>query len=387
VRRTQAGVAVLVGALVVAGAGCEPAASPWRSELLSINAAGTNSGNRESGRPVFSPDGTKVAFYSAASDLGPTDNNGATDIYIRDLDTGLTTLLTTNAAGTQAANAQSYWPVFSPDGTKVAFQSDASDLGPIDTNGTTDVYVRDLATGATTLVSVDATGTSGGNDLSVVPVFSPDGTKIAFTSRANDLGPQDTYREGWDDTDIYVRDLIAGTTTLVSADASGTDSGNLESGEPVFSPGSDKIAFVSRASDLGPPDTNAHHDLYLRDLATETTSLVSVNASGTDGGDWSSWARPAFSPDGSRLYFASSARDLVATPDANGISQDIFVRDLTAGTTTLLTTNAAGTSSASTGSASPIPIPTATSSHSSATPTTWAPPTPTAPATSTCGTC
>ncbi len=348
-RTRRAGAVALVGALVVgAGAGCEAPPSPWRHDLLSVNAVGTNGGNRPSRGPVFSPDGTKVAFSSAASDLGPTDTNNTSDIYIRDLSTGATTLLSMNAAGTGAGNQQSAAPVFSPDGTKVAFTSDASDLVPHDANETTDVFVRDLATDATTLVSVDATGSSGGNDFSSGAAFSPDGTKIAFSSRADDLGPQDTYRDGWEDLDVYVRDLSAGATTLVSVDETGTDSGNRESGEPVFSPDGTSVAFVSSASDLVPDDTNGSQDLFLRDLVSGTTTRVSVDAEGADADGWTS-GHPRFSPDGSRLYFRSIATDLVTIPDAN-VGQDIFVRDLTTGTTTLITTNSPGTATGNAGS-------------------------------------
>ena len=351
--RTRAGVAALCVALVAVGAGCEPTPSPWRSELLSVNAAGTDNGNDGAGRPVFSPDGTKVAFDSWSSDLVAGDTNGAGDVFVRDLTTDVTTLVSRSADGTRSANASSYLPVFSPDGTAIAFQSDASDLGPADTNGVTDVYVHDLITGVTTLVSVDATGTSGGNAASVVPVFSPDGTQVAFTSFADDLGPQDSWRNGWGEGDVYLRDLVGRSTALVSANADGTDSGNLPSGNPGFSPDGDTIAFVSQAGDLGPTDTNGGDDIYLRDLTTSTTSLASVNASGTDAGDRATWTRPVFSPDGARIYFDSTAGDLVVTPDADDSSGDVFERDLTAGTTTLISTNSAGTSTADSWSSSP----------------------------------
>jgi Tol biopolymer transport system component len=91
---------------------------------VSVNAAGTQTGSYSGGssNPVFSPDGTKVAFQSAAPDLVVTaDANFRPDVFVRDLTTGVTTLISTNAAGTQAANGASGSPVFSPDGTKVAY--------------------------------------------------------------------------------------------------------------------------------------------------------------------------------------------------------------------------------------------------------------------------
>jgi Tol biopolymer transport system component len=83
----------------------------------------------------------------------------------------------------------------------VAFVTDAGNLGPADGNGLSDVYVKDLTTGATILVSANAAGTSGGNGESRAPVFSPDGTKVAFTSDAGDLGPDDAGSQ----PDLYLR--------------------------------------------------------------------------------------------------------------------------------------------------------------------------------------
>jgi Tol biopolymer transport system component len=349
--RRRAGVAVLCAALVAVAAGCKPPPSPWRSNLVSINGAGTQAGNRASVGPVFSPDGTKLAFTSFASDLGPTDTNGTSDIYLRDLTTGATTLLSANAAGTQAANASSSTPVFSPDGTKVAFVSEATDLGPTDANTAPDIYVRDLVTGTTTLASVGEDATGLGNAASSSPAFSPDGTRVAFRS-ASSLVPEDVPRDGAVGTDIYVRDLSAGTTTLVSITPSGT-SGNGDVGSPVFSPDGSTIAFVTTASDLGPTDTNGFEDIYVRDINAGTTNLVSGNAAGTDAGNGLTIFIPVFSPDGNSIYFHSDANDLVALPDANQGS-DIFVRDLRTDTTTLISTNASGTASANGGSILPM---------------------------------
>jgi Tol biopolymer transport system component len=146
-----------------------------------------------------------VAFTSAADDLGPADTNAARDVYLRDLSSGTTTLVSVNATGRDSGNGGSYAAELSPDGTKIAFDSQANDLGPIDTldgpggifGGSTDIYVRDLVHQSTTLVSANADGTDSGNSDSFLPVFSPDGQHIVFRSEASNLGPTDHDRPGY----------------------------------------------------------------------------------------------------------------------------------------------------------------------------------------------
>jgi Tol biopolymer transport system component len=361
--------------------------------LVSTNAAGTNGGNGWSRGASFSPDGTKVLFTSNASDLGPPDTNRTTDVYVRDLVAGTTTLVSMNADGNDSGKGMSLEPVFSPSGTEVLFLSTADDLGPTDTNGAGDLYIRDLVTGTTRLVTADATGTAAGDagvglqrpgfsaDGSLVafaspasdlvagdgngrndafvrdlrtgtttlvsaaagpgdgggssadgnsadPVLTPDGTKVAFVSTASNLGPADSPRASSDaDGDVYLRDLASGTTTLLSANAAGDDSGEAPSFGPVISPDGTKVAFGSEAGDLGPTDTNGDSDLYLHDLVTGTTSLVSAAAGGRDTADGRSlYNRPAFSPDSSRLAFESEASGFGPT-DTNG-ARDIYLAEL-----------------------------------------------------------
>ena len=315
--------------------------------LVSINAAGTDSGNNMSRHPAFSADGRLVAFESRASDLGPTDTDNALDVYVRNLQTGTTTLVSVNAAGTDSGNNISRNPVISTDGRFVAFESLAGDLGPTDTNLLQDIYVRNLQTGTTTLVSVNAAGTNGGNNTSSDPMFSTDGQLVVFESEASDLGPTDTNGT----EDIYVRDLQAGTMTLVSVNMAGTDSGNNFSRNPMFSADGGLVAFESAANDLELTDTNFFQDIYVRDLQTGTTTLVSVNATGTNGGSSNS-ASPAISADGRLVAFESTANDL-GPADTNG-AQDVFVRDLQTGTTTLVSVNAAGTNGGNATSFDPV---------------------------------
>ena len=142
---------------------------------VSTDAAGVQ-GNGASFRPVFSPDGSKVAFYSEASNLVAGDTNNSGDVFVKDLATGAITRVSTNAAGDQG-NGYSMSPSFSADGSKIAFGSTAANLVPGDNNFVSDVFVKDLVTGAIVRVG----GTHVG-DPSYTPVLSADGSKVLFYS-------------------------------------------------------------------------------------------------------------------------------------------------------------------------------------------------------------
>ncbi|MFG1222317.1 TolB family protein [Xanthobacter wiegelii] len=297
---------------------------------ISTDASGAQA-NGSSYRPVFSPDGTKVAFYSYGSNLVPGDTNGANDIFVKDLTTRVITLVSTDGTDAQG-NSSSYGPVFSPDGTKVAFYSLASNLVPNDTNGAIDIFVKDLLSGETIRIATNATGAQG-NDYSYQAVFSPDGTKVAFYSYASNLVAGDTNNNA----DIFIKDLNSGAVTLVSTDAAAIQ-GNSSSYTPVFSPDGTKVAFTSVATNLVPGDTNGIVDVFVKDLTTGMVTLVTADATGVQA-DSDSYS-PQFSPDGTKLAFYSYATNLV--PGDTNNTPDVFVKDLTTGIVTRLSTDAAG---------------------------------------------
>ncbi|MDS4012184.1 MAG: M10 family metallopeptidase C-terminal domain-containing protein [Defluviicoccus sp.] len=233
--------------------------------FVSTNAAGEH-GNGFSADPAFSPDGTKVAFRSSASNLVPGDTNENSDIFVKTLAAGAISLVSTAANGTQG-NGGSYDPIFSPDGTKMAFRSDASNLVPGDSNGSPDIFIKTLATGAIARISTDAAGAQA-NGGSGELVFSPDGTKVAFRSDASNLVAGDTNNRA----DIFVKVLATGAIERISTDAMGVQ-GNGSSYEPVFSPDGTKVAFRSDASNFVAGDTNGAPDIFVVTLATPPTTV------------------------------------------------------------------------------------------------------------------
>jgi Tol biopolymer transport system component len=314
------------------------------TSLVSINSAGTASGNGDSGSPVISADGRFVAFVSIASDLVTNDLNGVVrDVFVRDLQAGTTSLVSINRAGTGSGNKQSFAPSLSFDGQVVAFMSYASNLVANDTNGAVrDVFVRDLQADTTSLISIKSAGTGSGNGTSgsdeSSPVISPDGQKVLFESQASDLVSQgDT--NGF--SDVFLRNRTTNATLLVSVNRFNTRTGNGRSYEPVMSDLGRFIAFTSDATDLVTNDHNgaSGHDVYVRDTVAGTTRLVSVALTGAASLSGPS-NEPTISADGHRIAFTSMALDLVPQANSNTYPK-IYVRDIAANKTTFVNGEAA----------------------------------------------
>jgi hypothetical protein len=298
--------------------------------LVSINQAGTASGDEPSSAPVMSPDGRYIAFQSRASDLTSNpDPNWTWNVFLRDMTAGTTTLVSVNTAGATGNNWSGNYHI-TPDGRYVVFQSDATDLVSNATNGLMEIYVRDLVKGTTTLVSVNSAGTGAGNGASQNANITPDGRYVVFESSASNLVPNDTSTA----TNVFVRDLVNGTTTLVSMNQAGTGPGNAAAQDPSITSDGRYVAFDSSASDLVSNDTNAAADVFVRDLVAGTTTLVSVNTAGTASGNGAS-QYPIISPDGRHVVFASTATNLVSGI-VNGTYENMFLRDLVSGSTILL---------------------------------------------------
>jgi len=290
---------------------------------------------------VLSADGTKLAFVSEARNFGLPDTNGASDVFVRDLATGQITLVSVNRLGTNSGNGMSDNPIISADGTKVAFTSYATNLQAVPVTGDRHIYVRDLVAGTTTLASVDASGATGGQGYSGIGAgfdFSADGTKVAFVSDRGLVPHQGSPAI----IALHLRDLVAGTTTLVSIDHTGTRYANGPTFDPTFSPDGSALAFTSLASDLvagGRPGS-----LYVRDLVAGTASSVTPGASDIAEG-------VGFSAHGTRLVFATPAG--LGPADTNGRA-DVYVHDRVAGTTALVSVRQDGADSGNAGSVDPV---------------------------------
>ncbi len=253
--------------------------------------------------PQFSADGRFLIFASHAPNLTTNENyQGFLNIYSRETSSGQITLLSVRGAGDRPGNNSSASPSVSSNGQFVAFESDASDLVPGDTNGFKDVFLRDTLSGTTTLVSVDASGLGGGNGVSSNPTISPDGRYILFESSAENLVPDDTNRIA----DLFLRDRLMGTTTLISVGAQGPPGSPfgsfIHSGSASMSADGTRVVFVSTATNLVLGVGSSLGEVYVRDLTTGRTSWASSNSVAIASGPWRSF-NPVITPDGHYIAF------------------------------------------------------------------------------------
>ena len=284
--------------------------------LISVDSLGVQGNSASGWYSSISADGRYVAFESVASNLVSGDTNFAQDIFVRDTLNNTTSRISVDSSGAQGNNT-SYAPSISSDGRYVAFESIATNLVSGDTNGMSDVFVRDTVNNTTSRVSVDSSGAEG-NNISYSPSISGDGHYVAFESAATNLVSGDTNGK----RDIFVRDTLNNTTSRVSVDSNGVQ-GNDSSDHPSISSDGSYVAFESSATNLVKGDT-ATLDIFIYDTQTSITTRASVNnLSGVQGNGSSD--NPSISSDGSYVAFESSATNLVSVDTNN--DWDIFVHE------------------------------------------------------------
>ena len=191
-----------------------------------------------------------LRFGRYADNLVAGDKNGQSDVFVRDRLTGATSRVSVSSAGAQGNNLGSFETVISADGRYVAFRSFSDNLVASDTNGETDIFVRDRLTGSTSRVSVSSAGVQG-NNSSEIGSISADGRYVTFSSLANNLVSWDT--NGWYDS--FVRDRVTGTTTLVSVSSAGVQGNGFGSSEPTISADGRYVAFIRRIPTTWSPGT------------------------------------------------------------------------------------------------------------------------------------
>lgn len=277
-----------------------------------------------------SPDGRYVVFDSMASNLVPGDNNRQRDVFIRDRSLGTIERVSVGHAGIESPYL-SRIPSVSDDGRYVSFET----FGPLLPGSSVhvfQVYRRDRVNGVTELVSASSSGVAG-NSLSSRSSLSADGRYVLFYSRANNLVAGDNNGV----QDVFLKDMQTGALETISLAPSGVR-GNGDSFEAAMSSDARFISFTSMATNLTGSTVARQRHVYLRDRQTSTTRLLSKSSTGSLAN------QPVFSPalsdDGRYIVFYSKASNL--TSGTSGSKVQVFLHDVENSTTVLLSRNAAG---------------------------------------------
>lgn len=299
--------------------------------LVQLNRSASGAaGNALVQNAVLSPDGARVAFWSRASNLASGIDDGNWHLFIKSIANGEVIGMDRAADGSLSNDTDSSFTLraidWSPDGNAILFSSFATNLVPsmqaeLDASGGGPyLYVKSLEDNNILFVARRVTDAR----------WSPDSSKIVFVSDfyENTIGPSIFY---W----------AVGSTNFfaINSTASGVvPAGASTSARPVWAPDSIRIAFVSDSNGLVTNDTNGVADVFIKNITTDAIARVSVSPVGAQANADSDW--PAWSPDGALLAFDSAASNLVDS-DQNP-DRDVFVKNLSSGGVSLISTQANG---------------------------------------------
>ena len=307
--------------------------------------------DRGASSSTISDNGARVVFASTSANLADDDSDGLLhkDLFLREIGPDVTTNVSRSSAGVaqDASGSAGFYQSLSGDGTMLAFYSDADNLSTDDTDGSADVFVKNLTTGALVLAS-RASGAAGApsNGSSGLSELSGNGTRVAFATSATNLGGSPAQAQ------LYVRDLLSHATILVSADNAGNpgDASSASSGDQLqISGDGDRVAFGSPANLPGGGGDGGQYDVFVRDLSAGTTELA---ARGSDGTPASSSAFTAISADGENVAFNT---DTPLVADDTDTAGDLYLRRLGPGGDPTPTPTATPTATATATSPPPAP--------------------------------
>jgi len=245
----------------------------------------------------------------------PGDTNGASDVFVRDRQGGETFRVSVSSTGIEG-DSYSADADMSGDGRLITFESAATNLVAGDDNSAADVFLHDRLTGETSLVSAGSLGESG-DDSSNDPAISTDGSWVVYDSYATNLLAGDLNAA----RDVFLYDVQTRQTSLVSVNDAG-EQGDDDSGEAQLSRDGRYVAYQSRATNLVRGDTNGEEDIFVHDHLTGEVRRVSVGSPGQQADD--SCEEADLSPEGRWVVFRSYS-DTILDGDTNG-EGDIFLR-------------------------------------------------------------
>jgi flagellin-like hook-associated protein FlgL len=287
-------------------------------------------GNSATNSIAISDDGNYAAFYSTATNLVIGDANVQNDVFIRNIQAGTTELVSVSSAGVQS-NGQSDGESISADGRYVVFRSDGTNLVAGDANGVSDIFLRDTVAGTTTLISKSSSGVIG-NGLSQEAKISADGRFVVYQSSSTNLVSDDTNGM----IDIFKYEIATGTTTRVSVDENGQEVYSYNALNASVSADGRYVSYSSGGS-FDSQLTGGLMNIWRKDTETgEVVRVTKVDLSISNGAS----DRSLISADGQFVTYYSSATNLVSN-DTNGY-RDVFVTDVASGVSRIASRSDAG---------------------------------------------
>jgi len=295
-------------------------------EAVAVPPNGLNTGNGSTAFSSMTPDGRWLAFTSSIDDLVTNDSNGHTDVFLKDLQTGAIRLASVSRSGYYSANADSGFPILTPDRRYLSFLSYTTDLVTnVIPASAAQVYVQDLLSGEIRLASITPAGAGADTGLPlsfnyIIMGLSTNGRVVAFLNDGQVLAKGRP--------NLFVRNLQTETTTLVTTKYDDSGPCNGDTYEAFLSADGRFLAFSSSGSDIVAGFGNSFSQVYVRDLSQGGTIPISTRQPdhGPGGGPSGS---PLLIANARYLVFQSSANDLVSGDD--NTYSDIFVRDLESG--------------------------------------------------------
>lgn len=295
-------------------------------ELISRdgNATTVSEGDGVSSDPAISADGRFVAYVSQSTNL-VTGVSGQ-QVYLRDRQTGQTTLVSKNSSGATSDGGVNSSPAMSGDGRYIAFVSNGTNL--VTGVSGQQIYLHDRVIGATSLISKDnSVAPVPGNGTSVTPAINADGRYVVFASASTNLGAAGGNQQ------IYIHDRLTGangSTSLISKD-SGAAAGNGNSSTPSVSGDGRYVTFASLATNL--LASVSGQQIYLHDRntgANGTNSVISHDNNGTPVQGNGASSLPSISSDGQVVAFVSLATNLLSPAPAVA-GQQVYSHDRSTG--------------------------------------------------------
>lgn len=296
------------------------------TELVSIGTDGCFA-NGESSFPDVSSNGQYVVYMSKGTNLAPDGNGGQQDIFVKDMTSGATTIVNKAPNGGAASGGSSSRPDLNDSGSLVAYSSTATNLVGGDNNGQEDCFVADRNGSNTRLASLGVNNQQL-DGLSYRCQLTADGSRMVFASFAGNAQPG----LGGAGQRIYVRNLANGSTQLVSKKTNGQPA---KASRPDISSNGACVVYQTTDGQIVPGDTDTQDDVFLYRLANGATSILSLDRSGNHVS--AATTRVVVNSDCTKVAFVSNSNKMV--PEDNNGTRDTFLKDLSAGTLILISVN------------------------------------------------